>query len=160
MLTPSIYCEPLFDDFFDDFDEFFRMPAVFDRDMNKAQKKLYGRHSANMMKTDVQEHEDHYEVDVDLPGFKKEDMSVQLKDGYLTISASKNLNKDKEDQKTGKYIRQERYSGTMSRSFYVGEAITQEDIKAKYESGVLRLTIPKKEPVEQVDKNNYIAIEG
>lgn len=160
MLTPSMYCEPLFDSFFDDFDDFFHMPSVFDRDMNKAQKKLYGRHAGNMMKTDVQEQDDHFEVDIDLPGFKKEDMSVQLKDGYLTISASKGLNRDQEDQKTGRYIRQERYAGTMSRSFYVGEAVTQEDIKARYESGVLRLTIPKKDETEKVEKNQYIAIEG
>ena len=99
MLTPSIYGENLFDDFFNDF---FNFPDFDDKEMKEAQKKLYGRHAANMMKTDVQEHEDHYEVDIDLPGFKKDELSLEFKDGYLVISATKGLNKDEKDKKSGK----------------------------------------------------------
>ncbi len=158
MMTPSIFGENLFDDFFDDLFEF---PAWDDRAMQKAQKKLYGRHAANMMKTDVQEHEDHYEVDIDLPGFKKDELSVELKDGYLEINAAKGLDKDETEQKTGKFVRRERYAGSMSRSFYVGEDVKQEDIHAKYESGVLKLSIPKMDQKKpQVEEKKYIAIEG
>ncbi len=158
MMTPGIFGENLFDDFFDDLFEF---PAWDDRAMKNAQKKLYGRHAANMMKTDVREHEDHYEVDIDLPGFKKDEMSVELKDGYLVISAAKGLNKDETEKKTGRFVRRERYAGSMSRSFYVGEEVKQEDIHAKYESGVLKLSIPKAEEKKaQVEAKKYIAIEG
>ena len=158
MMTPSIYGENLFNDFFDDF---FGFPVFDDREMQKAQKKLYGRHAANMMKTDVQEHDDHYEVDIDLPGFKKDEISLELKDGYLVISAAKGLDKDEKDKKTQKYVRRERYAGSMSRSFYVGEEIKQEDIHAKYESGVLKLSIPKAEEKKpEVEEHKYIAIEG
>ena len=159
MMMPSIFGENLFDEFFDDFFDF---PVIDNKPaVQKAQKNLYGRHAANMMKTDVQEHEDHYEVDIDLPGFKKDELSVELKDGYLMISAAKGLDKDVEDQKTGKYVRRERYAGSLSRSFYVGEDMKQEDIHAKYENGVLRLSLPKldvKKP--QVEEKKYIAIEG
>ena len=114
-----------------------------------------------MMKTDVQEHDDHYEVDIDLPGFKKEELSLELKDGYLVISATKGLDKDEKEKKSGKFVRRERYVGSMSRSFYVGEDMKQEDIHAKYESGVLKLSIPKAEEQKaQVDESKYIAIEG
>lgn len=158
MLTPSIFGESLFDEFFDDFFEF---PAFDDREMQKAQKKLYGRHAANMMKTDVQEHEDHYEVDIDLPGFKKEELSLELKNGYLLIRAAKGLDKEEKEEKTGKFVRRERYAGSMSRSFYVGKGVKQEDIHAKYESGVLRLSIPKAEEQKaKIEDRNYIAIEG
>ena len=158
MMTPSIFGENLFDDFFDDF---FNFPVFDDRAMQKAQKKLYGRHAANMMKTDVQEHEDHYEVDIDLPGFKKDELSLELKDGYLVINAAKGLDKDEKEEKTGKFVRRERYAGSMSRSFYVGEDVKQEDIHAKYESGVLKLFIPKAEERKpQVEEKKYIAIEG
>lgn len=158
MMTPGIFGENLFDDFFDDFFDF---PVWEDRAAQKAQKKLYGRHAANMMKTDVQEHEDHYEVDIDLPGFKKDELSLELKDGYLVISAAKGLDKDEKEKKTGKFVRRERYAGSMSRSFYVGEEVKQEDIHAKYESGVLKLSIPKMEQKKpQVEEKRYIAIEG
>ena len=157
-MTPSIFGENLSDDFFDDFFDF---PVFDDRAMQKAQKKLYGRHASNMMKTDVQEHDDHYEVDIDLPGFKKEELSLELKDGYLVISATKGLDKDEKEKKSGKFVRRERYVGSMSRSFYVGEDMKQEDIHAKYESGVLKLSIPKTEEQKaQVDESKYIAIEG
>lgn len=109
------------------------------------------------MKTDVRETEAGYEVDIDLPGFKKDEINVELNNGYLSISAAKGL--DKEEKKEGKYIRKERYAGSMSRSFYVGDAIKQEDVKAKYEDGILRLSVPKK-AAEQIESSNRIAIEG
>ena len=115
---------------------------------------LYGKHAKNLMKTDVRETENSYELDVDLPGFKKDEVNVDLKDGYLTISAAKGLDKDAEDKK-GKYIRQERYAGACSRSFYVGD-VKAEDVKAKYESGVLTVLIPKKEPKKIVSGTSVI----
>ncbi len=156
MMVPSIFGENLFDDFFDDF---FDWPA-YDKQMKDAQKKLYGRRADNIMKTDVRDHDDHYEIDVDLPGFKKEELSLELTDGYLTIKAAKGLNKDEKENKTGKYIRRERYMGSMTRSFYVGDSITQEDIKAEYKNGVLKLSVPKPDPNKKVEKTNYIAIAG
>lgn len=158
MMTPSIFRENLFDDFFDDF---FGFPVIDDKGMQKAQKQLYGRNAQNMMKTDVREHEDHYEVDIDLPGFKKEELSLELKDGYLVINAAKGIEKSETEEKTGKFVRRERYAGSMSRSFYVGEDMKQEDIRAKYESGVLMLDIPKLEARKpEVEEKKYIAIEG
>ena len=153
MLLPSIFGENLFDDFFDDF------PWFDDADAKKAEKKLYGRKAKNMMKTDVRETDTSYEVDIDLPGFKKEEISAQLENGYLTVSASKGLDKDEKD-KEGKYIRQERYAGAMSRSFYVGDEVKQEDVKAKYEDGILKLTIPKKDAKPEVETKKHISIEG
>ena len=146
MLMPSIFGENLFNDDWMDFG----FPEV--------DKALYGKHASNVMKTDVKETDTGYEVDIDLPGFKKDEINAQLDNGYLTISASKGLDKEEKDKK-GKYIRKERYAGAMSRSFYVGEGITQEDIKAKYEDGILRLTVPKKE-AKAVENKKYIAIEG
>ena len=157
MMTPSIFGENLFDDFFDDLFDF---PMLDDKAMQKAQKKLYGRHAANMMKTDVQEHDDHYEVDIDLPGFKKDELSLELRDGYLVITAAKGLDKDEKEKKTGKFVRRERYAGSMSRSFYIGEDIKEEDIHAKYEGGVLKLNVPKPgEKQPQVEEKKLIAIE-
>ena len=146
MLMPSIFGENLFNDDWMDFG----FPEV--------DKALYGKHANNVMKTDVKETDTSYEVDIDLPGFKKDEINAQLDNGYLTISAAKGLDKDEKDKK-GKYIRKERYAGAMSRSFYVGEGVTQEDIKAKYEDGILRLSVPKKE-VKAVEDKKYIAIEG
>ena len=146
MLMPSIFGENLFNDDWMDFG----FPEV--------DKALYGKHVGNVMKTDVKETDTGYEVDIDLPGFKKDEINAQLDNGYLTISAAKGLDKDEKDKK-GKYIRKERYAGAMSRSFYVGEGITQEDIKAKYEDGILRLSVPKKE-AKAVENKKYIAIEG
>ena len=146
MLMPSIFGENLFNDDWMDFG----FPEV--------DKALYGKHANNVMKTDVKETDTGYEVDIDLPGFKKGEINAQLDNGYLTISAAKGLYKDEKDKK-GKYIRKERYAGAMSRSFYVGEGITQEDIKAKYEDGILRLSVPKK-AAEQIESSNRIAIEG
>lgn len=158
LMTPSIFGANLFDDIFDDF---FNFPAFDDRAMQKAQRKLYGRHAANMMKTDVQEHDDHYEVDIDLPGFAKDELSLELKEGCLVISASKGLDKSEQDEQSGKFVRRERYVGSMSRSFYVGENVKQEDIRAKYENGVLTLSIPKVEARKpEIEEKKYIAIEG
>ena len=132
-MLPSIFSENLFDDFFAD--PFGMMPA-------RGNDPLYGKHARNLMKTDVRELDKSYELDVDLPGFKKDEIHVDLKDGYLTIGAAKGLNKDQQDE-NGKYIRRERYAGACSRSFYVGDAVRPEDIGAKYEDGILRLSVPK-----------------
>ena len=146
MLMPSIFGENLFNDDWMNFG----FPEV--------DKALYGKHAGNVMKTDVKETETGYEVDIDLPGFKKDEINAKLEDGYLTISAAKGLDKDEKDKK-GKYIRKERYAGSMSRSFYVGEGVTEDDIKAKYEDGILRLVVPKK-AAKAVENKKYIAIEG
>ena len=146
MLMPSIFGENLF---YDDWMNF-GFPEV--------EKALYGKHASHEMKTDVRETDSGYEVDIDLPGFKKDEINIQLDNGYLSISAAKGLDKDEQD-KEGKYIRKERYAGSMSRSFYVGNAITQDDIKAKYESGILRLSVPKK-AAEEIESAKRIAIEG
>ena len=122
-------------------------------------KELYGKHAKNVMKTDVKETDNSYEVDIDLPGFKKDEIEAKLENGYLTISAAKGLDKEEKDEKDGKYIRKERYSGAMSRSFYVGDELKQEDIKAKYEDGILKLSVPKEEP-KKVETTKHIAIEG
>ena len=119
---------------------------------------LYGKHAKNMMKTDVRETDDSYELDIDLPGFKKDEITAKLEDGYLTVSASKGLDKDKQDKK-GNYIRRERYAGAMSRSFYIGDSITQDEIKAKFENGILQLSIPKKD-AKTVEQQKHISIEG
>ena len=150
MMLPKLFGENLFDDDWMDF--------PFEKEFFGQRNPLYGKNAKNMMKTDIRETDDNYEIDVDLPGFKKDEINATLEDGYLTISAAKGLDKDEKDKK-GKYIRQERYAGAMSRSFYVGTGITQEDVKAKYENGILKLTVPKKQP-ETVEKKNYIAIEG
>lgn len=121
-------------------------------------RQLYGKHAKNMMKTDVKETEGGYQVAVEIPGFDKKEISVELDRGYLTITASKDLNKDEQDE-DGKYIRRERYAGTMQRSFYVGEGVQQEEIRAKYENGVLTLEVPR-EDTQKIQQNKYIAIEG
>lgn len=146
MLLPSIFGENLFDEWMD-----FSFPDI--------DKALYGKHAKNMMKTDVKETDQGYEVFIDLPGFKKDEVSVQLENGYLTIQAAKGLDKEEKD-KHGKYLRKERYAGGMSRSFYVGDAIKKEDIHAKYENGILKLALPKEEPKAMESNNHYISIEG
>ena len=148
MLLPRIFGENLLDDWMD----FPRM------DFGDIDRKLYGKNAAHVMKTDVHEHEDGYEVDIDLPGFKKDEINISLENGYLAVGAAKGVDKDEKDHK-GKLIRQERYSGAMQRSFYVGEAITAEDIKAKFEDGVLKLTLPKKD-TQKLPEQKTIAIEG
>lgn len=159
MLTPSIFGESLFDDWMDDFPFGKDFEKEFEKSMFPAKNPLYGKHAKNLMKTDVRETDDAYEVDIDLPGFKKDEVTAQLNDGYITISASKGLDKDEKDKKTGKYIRKERYAGSMSRSFYVGEDVTQDEISAKFENGILQLKVPKKAN-KTVEGKNYIAIEG
>ena len=139
MLMPSIFGENLFNDDWMNFG----FPEV--------EKALYGKHASHEMKTDVRETDSGYEVDIDLPGFKKDEINIQLDNGYLSISAAKGLDKDEQDK--------EGYAGSMSRSFYVGNAITQDDIKAKYESGILRLSVPKK-AAEEIEGAKRIAIEG
>ncbi len=124
----------------------------------RGRNPLYGKNSKNLMKTDVRETENSYELDIDLPGFKKDQISAELKDGYLTVSATKGLDKD-EKAKDGRYIRRERYSGAMTRSFYVGENITQDDIHAKFEDGILKLSVPKKD-AQAVEEKKTISIEG
>ena len=146
MLMPSVYGR----DFFDDLMDGFGFPDV--------NKKLYGRHAKNLMKTDIRETDEGYEVIMDLPGFKKDEIEVQLENGYLTVSAAKGLDKDEADKK-GKYICRERYAGEMSRSFYVGEDILDTDIHARFENGILKLDVPKKE-AKSVETKKHVAIEG
>ena len=157
LFAPSIFGDSLMDDWFGSFDHMFNQ---FDRMDHQMDRQLYGKHAERIMKTDVREHEDSYEVDIDLPGFKKEDLNLKLEKGYLTITAIKALNKEETEKKTGKIIRQERYSGNMTRSFYVGEELTVEDVKARFEDGVLKLIVPKKEARKQIEENKTIAIEG
>lgn len=147
-MVPSIFGENLFDDFFSDP---FGMMAPQGRD------PLYGKHAKNLMKTDVRETEDSYELDIDLPGFKKDEVSVELKNGCLTIQAAKGLDKEETDKK-GKYIRQERYAGACSRSFYVGEAVEPEDVSAKFEDGILTVSVPKNAK-KQLPKSSSISIQ-
>ena len=143
MLVPSIFGSNLFDDFMN-----FSFPDV--------DRELYGKRAQNIMKTDVKELDDAYEVMIDLPGFKKEDIKLELNDGNLTITAVKAL--DKENESKGSYIRRERVVGNMQRSFYVGEDLTEQDIHAKFEDGILKLDIPKKD-VKKVPEKKYIAID-
>ncbi len=149
MLVPSIFEEKFMDDLFG-------IPEL--KEFDNMEKKLYGRRAGRMMKTDVREKDDNYEVVIDIPGFKKEEITVELDEGYLTINAAKGLDKDENDKK-GKLIRQERYAGSMTRSFYIGENVQKEDIEATYRHGVLKLTIPKK-AMEKIPEKNLIAIEG
>lgn len=145
MLVPSLFGEHLLDDFFD-------MPSF-------PTVSGFGNNSKNIMHTDVKEKSDGYEISMNLPGFKKEDVKAELKDGYLTINASTSSSNDAKDD-DGKYIRRERYSGSCSRSFYVGEQVTDKDIKARFEDGVLKIDIPKYEEKPAVEDKHYIAIEG
>ena len=148
MLMPSIFGESLFDDWFDD----------FDRQMQHMDRRLYGRNAKREMKTDVREKEDGYEIDMDLPGFKKDQVELTLENGYLTVTANKGFDKDEKDDK-GRMIRQERYAGSMQRSFYVGDNMTEEDVKARFEDGVLHLDLPKKD-ARKVPEKKTICIEG
>ncbi|MBR0133289.1 MAG: Hsp20/alpha crystallin family protein [Lachnospiraceae bacterium] len=147
MLLPKIFRSYPEEDWFD-----FGFPTLHEYD--DVERKLYGKHAAQLMKTDIHENEDSYELDIDLPGFKKEDIKLSLENGYLVIEAGKSLEKEKK----GKAIRKERYEGSMQRSFYVGEDVKEEDIKAKFEDGVLKLTVPKKEK-EEVPEKRTILIE-
>ena len=148
-MLPSIFGENLFDDFFSDPFEMMQMP--------QSRNPLYGKHAKNMMKTDIRETENNYELDIDLPGFKKDEVNLELKNGYLTISADKSLDKDEKDHE-GRYIRQERWSGSCSRSFYVGENVKPEDVNAKFEDGILKIAMPKAEQ-KKLPSSTSIAIE-
>ena len=149
MMMPSVFGENLFDNFMNDF-TFPSFPNV--------DKALYGKHAKNLMKTDVKDTENGYEVDMDLPGFKKNEIQIELKDGVLTVSAAKGLDKDEKDKK-GNYIRRERFAGSMSRSFYVGKHVREEDVHPKYENGILSFSIPKEDKVIE-EKKHMISIEG
>ncbi len=150
MYLPSIFGEDLMDRWMDE----------MDRNFFGRKDPLAGHHARNLMKTDVREKEDAFELDVDLPGYTKDQVQLELENGCLTITASKGLDKEEKDEKTGKVIRQERYAGSMSRSFYVGEDVTENDIRAKMENGVLSLKIPKIEKKPELPKKKVIAIEG
>ena len=157
MLLPSIFGEDLFYDWMDfPFDDKFE--KKLNRELYGRKNPVFGKNAARIMRTDVREKKDSYEVDVDLPGFKKDQIRVELENGYLTISAEKGL--DKDEDKEGRYIRRERFSGSCRRTFYVGENVEQSDIKASFKHGILGLTIPKKEEKPEVEENNYISIEG
>lgn len=149
-MLPSIFGENLFDDSLSDFFGFGRM-------MPQVSNELYGKHAKNLMKTDVRELDGSYELDVDLPGFKKDEVTLELKNGVLTIQAVKGLDKDETDKK-GKYIRQERYAGACSRSFYVGDAVEPEDVSARFEDGILTISVPKNAK-KQLPKNSAISIQ-
>ena len=152
MMMPSIFGENLFDD------DWMNFP--FDQDFWGKKNPLYGKHVKNMMKTDIREHEKGYEVDIDLPGFKKDEIKVSLDNGYMTVSAAKGLDKDEQEKKSGKYIRRERYAGACERSFYVGENVTEADIKGEFKHGILKLFVPEKEAKPAVEEKKYITIEG
>ena len=149
-MLPSIFGESIFDDW---------MGMPFEKEFFGQKNPLYGKHAKNIMKTDVKETDSAYELDIDLPGFKKEEVKASLEDGYLTLSAAKGLDKS-EEKKEGHYIRKERYEGACQRSFYVGPDVTEEDIKAEFKHGILKLFVPKKEHKDAVEQKKYIAIEG
>ena len=138
-MLPTVFGENLFDDFFDD-----------SFGMMNGRSPLYGKHARNLMKTDIRETDTNYELAIDLPGFKKDEIHIELKNGYLTISAAKGLDKD-EKAPEGKYIRQERYTGACSRSFYVGTDLQPKDVSAKFTDGILELTFPKEAPKKEPD---------
>ena len=147
-MLPSIFGENMFDEFFDN-NGFFG-----------SHSPLFGKNSKNLMKTDIKEFDDKYEVEIDLPGFKKDEVQVELKDGYLVVSAEKGLDEDEKDKKSGKYLRRERYAGSCQRSYYVGKDTTEDDIKAHFEHGMLTVTVAKKEAKPAVEEKKHIAIEG
>lgn len=155
----------LLSDNFDLFDRFYADPwfGFNDKEFKNLEKKLYGHRAKNVMNTDIKETDAGYEMTVDLPGFSKDEITLDLEDGYLTIGAAKGLDKNEaesdEEAKNGNYIRRERYAGSCQRSFYVGDTLTTEDIKAKFKHGILTIEIPKKDP-EVVEAKKYIAIEG
>lgn len=148
----------VFDTFFGD--PWFNDPWFDDRDIQKAQKKLYGHNDKKLMLTDIKESDKGYELEMDLPGFKKEEIKASIENGYLIISAEKGLEKDTKDDEDKKYIHRERYTGSCQRAFYIGDEIEQDDIKASFKHGILRLDIPKKQPKPQVEENKFISIEG
>ena len=149
MFYPTLFKNDLFDDFFN-------FPSF--RDADSIERKLYGKHANGLMKTDVHENEGNYELDIDIPGFKKDEITLTLDNGYLVVGAAKNVTDEEKDSR-GTLLRQERFSGAMQRSFYVGDAIQETDVKARFEDGVLRLTFPKEKEPELPEKKT-IMIEG
>lgn len=147
MLMTDVFGRDLFDDFFD-------FPSSNEKEMKKTEKKLYGHKGKRLMKTDIKETKDSYILEMELPGFKKEDIRVELNDGYLTISA------EKEVEQGGHFLRRERYEGACERSFYVGDYLTEEDIRGQFRHGILKLTVPKQEAKQVVETKKYIPIEG
>lgn len=147
MLMTNFFRENLFDDFFEDF--------------ARPERRIvnYGNQASSLMRTDVKDTDGGYELNVELPGYKKENVSAELKDGTLVISAAVKTENDEKDE-AGKFIRRERFRGNCSRSFYVGDAVEQEDIKAKFEDGILKIFVPKKEAKPELEKRKLIAIEG
>lgn len=154
MLVPRIFDDHVFDDFFDDFG----FPFYNDKDMKRAEKKLYGRRGKDLMKTDIRESEEGYELEMDLPGFKKEEVHATLDNGYLTIHAEKGMEHE-EEKKKANYIRRERYTGACERTFYVGDHLKEEDIKGEFKHGILKLYIPKTVAKPEVEEKKYITIE-
>ena len=154
MMVPYMFNDGFLDDLFDD-----KWERDFERALRHAEPKgMFGKHAANVMKTDVRESKDGYDVFVDLPGFKKEDVNLHLENGYLTITANRSEDLDEKD-KEGHYIRQERCTGSCARSFYVGD-VKKEDIHAKFEDGVLHITLPGSQQTKALPENpNRIAIE-
>ena len=150
MMMPSIFRENLFDD------DWMNFP--FEQDFWGKKNPLYGKHAKNLMKTDIRDVDGNYELEIDLPGFKKEDVKIQLKNGYLNIQATREEKKDEKDDK-GKYVRRERYTGTCNRSFYVGSSIKHEDIHAKYENGILHVTFPKEETKKEAEEKKFVSID-
>ena len=153
MLRPSIFTDSLLDDVFG-------FPFYDDKADHRAERKLYGHQAANLMKTDIKEKNDSFELEIDLPGFTKDEIKVEEKNGYLTISASKALEQDSKEKESGRYIHRERYTGACQRSFYIGEDIENEQIKAEFKHGILKLTLPKKQAKPEVEEKRYISIEG
>ncbi len=150
MLVPGILGKDMFDDFWG-------FPFYDNKDFKKMEKKLYGQRERSLMKTDVKEHKDSYEMEMDLPGFEKEQVKVSLENGYLTVSAAK---ENEQTNESGKYIRRERYAGACQRTFYVGDDVTQDDIHGEFKHGILKLSIPKKEHRPSVEEKKYITIDG
>ena len=150
MMMPSIFGENLFDD------DWMNFP--FEQDFWGKKNPLYGKHAKNMMKTDIREHDAGYEVDIDLPGFKKDEITAELKDGYLTVTATAKKAEENTSDKKEKYVQKERFHATCNRSFYVGDNMKQEDIKAKFENGVLTLQVPKKEEIPEEQTKKFITI--
>ena len=139
MLMPMLYGDYFWDDLFD-------FPVIDDKEWKKAEKKLYGRKANKLMSTDVKETKDGYELKIDLPGFKKDEVKLAFEDGYMTVSAEKGLDEDKNE--TGKYLRRERYVGAQSRTFYLGDKISKDEIRASFKHGILTVDVPKEQSAE------------
>lgn len=145
MLMPNIFNDNFVDSLFDDM---FRFPSYTPS----------SRPASTIMKTDVQDLGNDYQLDIELPGFLKEEIHAELSEGYLTISAQKAADKE-EKKENGRYVRRERYTGGCQRSFYVGKNLREEDIHASFENGILKLVFPKEEQRKAVEQKKYISIE-